>query len=112
VTIKLTLRQEISITEIENGLDFIIDHFDPTILYFPRKVMTKIPKDQKIIYAKEEALEYFQQSEFQDCRINAYRYSPYSSQGKDSQQRTPDLIFVDLDKNNNFKNDSNFELAL
>ncbi len=112
MTIKLTLQQQISITEIENGLDFIINHFNPTILYFPRNIMTKKLDRQEIVYAKEEVLQYFQQSEFQDCRINAYRYSPYSSQGKDSQQWTPDLIFIDMDRNNNFKNDRNFELAL
>ena len=46
----MTLQQQISTTteEIENGLDFIINHFDPTILYFPRTIMTK-----KLGYQKE-----------------------------------------------------------
>ena len=43
---------------------------------------------------------------------NAYGYSPYSGQGKDYQKCTPYLIFIDLDKNDNFKKDRNFELAL
>ena len=98
--------------EIENGLDFIINHFDPTILYFPRTVMTKKLERQEIVYAREEALDYFQQSEFQDCRINAYRYSFYSNEEKDFPQWTPDLIFIDIDRNENLKNDRSFDLVL
>jgi hypothetical protein len=93
-------------TEIENGLDFTINHFDPTILYFPRTVMTNKLNRQEIVYAKEEALDYFQQSEFLDCRINSFRYSSYNKE-KDFQQWAPDLIFIDIEKND-FKNDRSF----
>src|SRR3546814_184506 len=82
--------------EIENGLDFIINHFDPTILYFPRTIMTKKLNGQIVVYSKEEALQYFKESEFQDCRINAYRYSPSSFNF--IEQWTPDLLFIDIDK--------------
>ena len=103
-----TTNFDITLTEeIENGLDFIINHFDPTILYFPRRVMTKKLERQEIVYAKEEALQYFQQSEFLDCRINAFRYSSHSAE-----KWNPDLIFIDIDKNEYFKDDKSLELAL
>ena len=116
MTIKLLkLQKQTSVTtitnkeEIETGLDFIINHFDPTILYFPRTIMTKKSNGQIVVYAKEEALQYFKESEFQDCRINAYRYSPPSFNS--IEQWTPDLIFIDIDKND-FKNDRSCKLAL
>jgi Primase X len=104
-------QQQIStstITEIENGLDFIIKHFDPTILYFPRKIMTKKLNRQELVYSKEEVLQYFQQSEFLDCRINAFRYSSHSLE-----KWNPDLIFIDIDRRNgNLKDDKSFQNAL
>lgn len=92
--------------EIENGLDFIINHFDPTILYFPRTIMTKKLNRQVEVYSKQEALRYFQQSNYIDCRINAFRYSSNSAE-----KWNPDLIFIDIDKND-FKTDTSFKLAL
>ena len=86
-------------SEIEYGLDFIINHFDPTILYFPRTIMTKKLGYQKEVYSKSEALQYFQQSNYIDCRINSFRYS------------NPDLIFIDIDRND-FKDYKSFEKAL
>jgi hypothetical protein len=101
-------QQQISSTittkEIENGLDFIINHFDPSILYFPRTVMTKKSNGQITVYGREEALQYFKESEFQDCRINAYRYS---SSFNSIEQWTPDLLFIDIDKND-FKSDRSY----
>lgn len=93
--------------EIETGLEFIINHFDSTILYFPRTIMTKKLGYQKEVYSKKDAMEYFQQSDYLDCRINAFR----SSNSAEQQQWNPDLIFIDIDKNN-FKNEKNFEVAL
>jgi hypothetical protein len=95
--------------EIDSGIDFIIKHFDPTILYFPRTIMTKKSNCQIVVYAKEEALHYFIESEFQDCRINAYRYSPSSFNS--IEQWTPDLIFIDIDRSD-FKSDRSCKLAL
>ena len=107
----MTVQQQIStttITEIENGLDFIIKHFDPTILYFPRKIMTKKLNRQELVHSKEEVLQYFQQSEFLDCRINAFRYSSHSFE-----KWNPDLIFIDIDKrNDDFKGNKRFQNAL
>jgi Primase X len=111
----LTLQQapttsstNLTTTEIENGLNFIIEHFDPTILYFPRTIMTKKSNGQIVIYAKEEALQYFKESEFKDCRINAFRYS---SSINSIEQWIPDLLFIDIDKSD-FKSDRSCKLAL
>ena len=101
----------ISTTEIEKGLDFIINHFDPTVLYFPRTIMTKKLGYQKEVFSREESLQYFRQSKYLDCRINAYRYSAFNEE-KSSRQWTVDFIFMDLDRDNNFKSDRSFELAL
>ena len=57
--------------EIEIGLDFILSHLEePTI--FPRTIMTKKLGYQRTVYSKEKALEYFIESDFIDCRINAF----------------------------------------
>ena len=95
--------------EIEYGLDFIINHFDPTILYFPRTVMTKKSNGQIVVYSKGETLQYFEESKFQDCRVNAYRYSLPSFYF--IEQWTPDLIFMDIDRSD-FKSDRSCKLAL
>ena len=62
------------------------------------------------IYAqeKEEALEYFSQSKFLDCRINSF---PSYTEYKGVQRYPPDLIFIDLDRNN-FETEIGLENAL
>ena len=98
--------------EIESGLDFIINHFDHTILYFPRTIMTKKSNGQIIVHGKGEALQYFKESEFHDCRVNAYRYSHSPSPSFNSiEQWIPDLLFIDIDKSD-FKSDRSCKLAL
>ncbi|HSF51042.1 MAG TPA: hypothetical protein VLA74_09815, partial [Nitrososphaeraceae archaeon] len=90
--------------EIETGLDFILSHLEkPTI--FPRTIMTKKLGYQKIVYSKERALEYFIDSDFIDCRINAF---PSLKEGA---TWPPNLLFIDLDRND-FKTEKGFELAL
>jgi hypothetical protein len=56
--------------KVQDGLDFILNHFQEPI--FPRKIMTKEIGYQIEIFNKEEALEYFKSSNYEDCRINAY----------------------------------------
>jgi hypothetical protein len=77
---------------IEQGLDFILSHFQEPI--FPRKIMTKKLGYQVEVFNKEEALEYFKSSNYEDCRINAY--PPFTEyQGIN---RTPiSFLMVDLD---------------
>lgn len=72
---------------VKEGLDFIIEHFDTNVL-FPRTIMTKKLGYQRIIFSKEEALKFFRDSHFIDCRINAFPAlnNPF-----------PDFVFIDLD---------------
>src|SRR5919198_3126258 len=81
-----------SILSIEQGLDFILSHFQEPI--FPRKIMTKKLGYQLEVFNKEEALQYFKNSNYEDCRINTY--PPFTEyQGIN---RTPiSFLMVDLD---------------
>lgn len=79
--------------EIEAGLDFILSHFDQNRL-FPRTIMTKKLGYQKEVFSKEETIKYFQESDYLDCRINAF---PSFTEYKGIQRYPPDLLFVDLD---------------
>ena len=90
--------------EIEVGLDFIVSHLEePTI--FPRTIMTKKLGYQKIVYSKERALEHFIESDFIDCRINAF---PSLKEGA---TWIPDLLFIDLDLTN-FKTEKLLQVTL
>ena len=90
--------------EIEIGLDFILSHLeDPTI--FPRTIMTKKLGYQRIVYSKERALEHFIESDFIDCRINAF---PSLKEGA---TWIPDLLFIDLDLSN-FTSKRSLQVAL
>jgi hypothetical protein len=93
--LKLQNRQLTDI-EIESGLDFVLSHLEKPIL-FPRTIMTKKLGYQKVVYSKEEALEYFLDSELKDCRINAY---PNLTEYKDVPRYKPEFLFIDIDRNN------------
>ena len=93
--------------EIQNHFEFILVHLNQDKL-FPRTIMTQRLGYQKEVYSKEEALEYFSQSKFLDCRINSF---PSYTEYKGVQRYPPDLIFIDLDRNN-FKTDTGLESAL
>ncbi|HET9805989.1 MAG TPA: DNA primase noncatalytic subunit PriX, partial [Nitrososphaeraceae archaeon] len=60
---------------------------------------------QRKVYTKERALEHFIESNFIDCRINAF---PSLKEGA---TWVPELVFIDLDRNN-FKTEKGFKLAL
>jgi hypothetical protein len=90
--------------EIEKGLDFILSHLEePTV--FPRTIMTKKLGYQRKVYSKERALERFIDSDFIDCRINAF---PSLKEGA---TWIPEFLFIDLDRND-FKTDRSLKLAL
>ncbi len=96
---------------IESGLDFILSHFNQARL-FPRTIMTKKleyqKKYQKEVFSKEQILSYFEDSNFVDCRINAF---PSFTDYKGIQRYLPDFIFIDIDRKD-FKDDKSFENAL
>jgi hypothetical protein len=106
-------QQEISCptsVEIENGVDFILSQFseEPTII-FPRKISTyKSNNKQFLVRSKQEIINAFIESNFVDCKINAY---PYLTDYKGIQRYKPNFIFIDIDKNN-FKSDRSFKLVL
>jgi hypothetical protein len=78
--------------KVQDGLDFILNHFQEP--QFPRKIMTKQLGYQVEVFNKEESLEYFKSSNYEDCRINAYpSFTEYHGIN-----RTPiSFLMVDLD---------------
>ena len=90
--------------EIKIGLDFILSHLEkPTI--FPRTIMTKKLGYQRIVYSKERVLEHFIESDFIDCRINAF---PSLKEGA---TWPPNFLFIDLDLDD-FKSEKSLRLVL
>src|ERR1051326_4848714 len=85
--------QNISIEPIEQGLDYITSHFDEPL--WPRSIFTKTLGKQITVYSKEEAIVRFKQSNFMDCRINAYPdYIAYHGINR----QAPNFIFIDIDR--------------
>src|SRR5215212_8378228 len=78
--------------KVQDGLDFILTHFQEPLL--PRKIMTKKLGYQVEIFNKQETLEHFKSSNYEDCRINAYpSFTEYHGIN-----RTPiSFLMVDLD---------------
>jgi hypothetical protein len=78
--------------KVQDGLDFILNHFQEPL--FPRKIMTIQLGYQVEVFNKQEALEYFKSSNYEDCRINAYpSFTEYHGIN-----RTPiSFLMVDLD---------------
>src|SRR5688500_16471744 len=76
--------------EIEIGLDVILYHFEQPVI-FPRTMMTKKLGYQKIVYSKGRVLEHSLESDFVDCRINAF---PSLKEGA---TWIPELLFIDFD---------------
>ena len=77
---------------ITDGLDFVLSHFDYPNCHFPRTISTKNTGNRQVsVMSKIEALKYFEESDFIDCRISAF--------GLFEQDKImPNLIFVDQDK--------------
>jgi hypothetical protein len=81
--------------KIEDGIDFITSHFDCQSL-FPRKMMTKICNYQFSVYSKEVIAQKCMESDFMDCRINAYPEFTIWNKYK-IPLYPPNFIFIDLD---------------
>ena len=96
--------------EVENGLDFILSHFEG-YLEFPRNVMATEIIDQKkyyhfkIVLSREQALAHFKHYNYVDCRINAFPYL------KENILWKPYLLFIDLDLVD-FNSQKSLDLAL
>ena len=78
---------------IEEGLDFILSHFEEPI--WPRTIFTKTLGKQYTVYSSKEAIARFKQSSLLDCRINAY---PDYTEFKGINRQPPNFIFIDIDR--------------
>ena len=82
---------------VQNGLEFILSHLSPP--HFPRNIMTRRLGRQILVHNIDEAMRYYRESEFLDCRISAYPPQPstcsYVFLGNGL---TPNLIMIDIDK--------------
>ncbi len=76
------------------SIDFILSHFDSSSGQFPRKMMTLRSNGQFTVNTKQEILMRCVQSDFKDCRINAY---PETIVKEGILIQSPNFIFVDLD---------------
>jgi hypothetical protein len=82
---------------VQNGLEFILSHLSPP--HFPRNIMTYRLGRQILVHNLQEAMRYYSESEFLDCRISAYPSQPstwsYVFLGNGL---APNLIMIDIDK--------------
>ena len=91
----------------ENGLNFILNHFKEPL--FPRTISTYRSEGKQFeVFSKEEIIKAFEQSDFLDCRVNAYRsYTEY----KGINRQAPNFLFIDLDRST-FDTERALKLAL
>jgi len=83
-----SLRPEV----ISENVDFILSHFQEPL--FLRKIMTKRLGYQKEVCSKQEVLNYFKSSGYEDCRINAY---PSFTNYHGINRVAPSFVMIDLD---------------
>jgi len=84
------------VRSIEEGLDFILSHFQGEQRLWPRKISTYATEGKQIkVRSREEALARFQQANLIDCRINAY---PVYLEWEGINRQAPNVLFAaDLD---------------
>jgi hypothetical protein len=70
---------------------------------FPRTIMTKNSNGQIVVHTKEQMLYWFEQADYQDCRINAYPAFLSKAEERDYDKGvslnlfSPNILFIDLD---------------
>ncbi len=75
--------------------------------------MTRGLNKQIVIHAKEQILYWFEQADYQDCRINAYPAFLSKAEERDYDKGinlnifSPNILFIDLDAKN-FDSDTKF----
>ena len=87
--------------QVIEGFDFILSHLDLDKISskFPRTISTKTTDNRQILIAnKQEALARFKQSNYLDCRINAYSDAGGSTSA--STNGPVNFLFIDLDRLN------------
>ena len=84
--------QETREEKVNEGIDFLLSHFEGRQRLFPRKMSTFTSQGKQfIVYNKEQILDACIKSNFTDCRLNAYPVS------EDGLLQAPNIIFIDLD---------------
>ena len=76
-----------------DNLSFILSHFKGQEFLFPRSIMASNTNGQVFVDDEERLSQFFEESNFVDCRINGY---PYHYEN-DSRNLYPSFIFIDLD---------------
>jgi len=80
---------------IEQGLDYLLTHFEEPI--WPRTISTRTTQGRQIVvFNRMEAFVRFKQANGLDCRINAY---PNYVEWKGMNRQAPNFVFIDLDSN-------------
>lgn len=93
---------------IAENIDFLLSHFDYESL-FPRKMMSKKSNYQFTVYSKDQIFQKCIESDFIDCRINAY---PEYTEYKGIIRQPPNFVFIDLDLTNFEMDTKRLELRL
>jgi hypothetical protein len=98
-------------TKVQNGLMFLLGHLVP-VPHFPRNIMTHRLGRQILVHSMEEAIRYYRESQFLDCRISAYPPPPSTLSTKYlGNGLAPNLIMIDIDKSR-FATERAYEQAL
>lgn len=92
--------------ELQEGLEFILNHLDNL---WPRTASTYVTKGgQRLVNNSAEAMAFFKASFFLDCRISGYpKYTDYYVSNTSI---APSVLLVDIDKEH-FKTSEEFELT-
>ena len=78
--------------QCSRGIDYILTHLEEPL--FPRDIMTKKLGHKIEVFDKKSILWYFEESNYQDCRISAY---PRLTDYKGINLVAPNFIMIDLD---------------
>jgi hypothetical protein len=95
------------INQIEKNIDIILSLINPGLPLFPINVMTAKSKGQIEVKNRKEILKEFYDSNFLDCRINAYSvYCGYN--GLNNTKKVMIMIDLDLSTFEKYKNPQNY----
>jgi hypothetical protein len=92
IPVTTTNEQSLQTHKLSDNVDFILSHLQEPL--FPRKIMTKRLGYQIEVRSKDELLNKFEQSNYEDCRVNAYpSFINYLGINKVA----PSFVMIDLD---------------
>lgn len=79
---------------IDKSIRFILSHFRGQEFIFPRSIMTSKTGGQVFVDNEKEMMQYFEDAQYIDCRINGY---PFYRKDNSFKPLYPSFIFIDLD---------------